>query len=54
MVKIELRKAHALAGDEEEEEEQDQEGNEEYDDEEEEELRRLEDGDPELDTVAPH
>ena len=45
-------RAHALAGDE-EEVEQAQEDNEEYDEDEEEELRRLEDGDPEMDTKVP-
>ena len=42
-------RANALEGDE-EEVEQAQEDNEEYDEDEEEELRRLEDGDPEMDS----
>ena len=47
--RIELWRANALEGDE-EEVEQAQEDNEEYDEDEEEELRRLEDGDPEIDS----
>ena len=47
--KIELWRANALEGDE-EEVEQAQEDDEEYDEDEEEELRRLEDGDPEMDS----
>ena len=46
-MEIELRKVHALAGEEEDEDEQGEER--EVDDEEEEELRRLEDGDPNAD-----
>ena len=46
-MEIELRKVHALAGEEEDEDEQGEERD--VDDEEEEELRRLEDGDPNTD-----
>ena len=48
-MEIELRRVHALEGEAENENEQGEEGDEE--DEEEEEIRRLEDGDPNMDVT---